>query len=116
MAAERRQQISDLYHAVRERSPEERSAYLQEACAGDDALCAEVEPLLRYGAASRISRTPATGTTLGGPRGLFPTGLRHGWQFRPYDVTRDGQRFLVPTMRPGDDFRVVLNWRTLLPR
>jgi serine/threonine-protein kinase len=63
-----------------------------------------------------VSIDPATATTLGVPRGLFPTGLRHGWQFRPYDVTRDGQRFLVPTMRPSDDFRVVLNWRTLLPR
>jgi eukaryotic-like serine/threonine-protein kinase len=63
-----------------------------------------------------VSIDPATGTTLGLPRGLFPTGLRRGWQNRPYDVTRDGQRFLVPTMRPGDDFRVVLNWRTLLPR
>lgn len=52
MAAERRQQISELYHAARERSPEERSAYLKEACAGDDALCAEVESLLRYDAAS----------------------------------------------------------------
>jgi eukaryotic-like serine/threonine-protein kinase len=63
-----------------------------------------------------VSIDPATGKTLGVPRGLFPTGLRHGYQYRPYDVTRDGQRFLVPTMRPGDDFRVVLNWRTLLPR
>jgi hypothetical protein len=63
-----------------------------------------------------VSIDPATGTALGVPRGLFPTGLRRGWQSRPYDVTRDGQRFLVPTMRPSHDFRVVLNWRTLLPR
>ena len=63
-----------------------------------------------------VSIDPATGKTLSVPRGLFPTELRHGYQYRPYDVTRDGQRFLVPTMRPGDDFRVVLNWRTLLPR
>ena len=63
-----------------------------------------------------VSIDPATGTGLGAPRGLFPTGLRHGWQHRPYDVTRDGERFLVPTMRPGDDFRVVLNWRALLPK
>ena len=33
-----------------------------------------------------------------------------------YDVTRDGQRFLIPTLRPSEDVRVVLNWRTLLPR
>ncbi len=63
-----------------------------------------------------VAIAPATGTTVGVPRGLFPTGLRRNWQSRPYDVTRDGERFLVPTMRPTDDFRVVLNWRTLLPR
>jgi hypothetical protein len=59
---------------------------------------------------------PATGITVDAPRALFPTGLRRGFQKRPYDVTADGQRFLVPTMRPPDDFRVVLNWRALLPR
>jgi Tol biopolymer transport system component len=59
---------------------------------------------------------PATGITTGAPRALFPTGLRHGFQKRPYDVTSDGQRFLVPTMRPPEPFRVVLNWRALLPR
>jgi Tol biopolymer transport system component len=59
---------------------------------------------------------PATGVTREVPRALFPTGLRRGFQKRPYDVTTDGQRFLVPTMRPPDDFRVVLNWRALLPR
>ena len=52
MAAERRQRISDLYHAARERLPEERSAYLREACGGDDRLRDEVESLLRYEVAS----------------------------------------------------------------
>ena len=62
-----------------------------------------------------VSVDPAKGTTVGVPGGLFPTGFRPE-NNRPYDVTRDGQRFLVPTLRPSDDFRVVLNWRTLLPR
>ena len=35
---------------------------------------------------------------------------------RPYDVTRDGQRFLVPTIQRPDDFRFVLNCRALVPR
>ena len=52
MAAERRQRISDLYHAARERLPEERSAYLREGCGGDDRLRDEVESLLRYEVAS----------------------------------------------------------------
>jgi Tol biopolymer transport system component len=59
---------------------------------------------------------PATGMTIGVPRTLFQTGLRRGWQKRPYDVTTDGQRFLVPTMRPPEPFRVVLNWRALLEK
>ena len=63
-----------------------------------------------------VSIDPAKGTALGAPRELFPTDLRPDYQHRPFDVTRDGERFLVPTMRPGEDFRVVLNWRTLLPR
>jgi eukaryotic-like serine/threonine-protein kinase len=63
-----------------------------------------------------VSVDPAKGTTVGVPRELFRTELRRGYQNRPYDVTRDGQRFLVPTIRPSDDFRVVLNWRALLPR
>ena len=62
-----------------------------------------------------VSIDPSTGTTVGVPRELFRTDFRTE-NNRPYDVTRDGQRFLVPTMRPSDDFRVVLNWRTLLPK
>jgi eukaryotic-like serine/threonine-protein kinase len=58
---------------------------------------------------------PAKGTTVGAPRELFRTELSRE-NNRSYDVTRDGQRFLIPTMLPSDDFRVVLNWRTLLPK
>ncbi len=63
-----------------------------------------------------VSIDPTKGTALGAPRELFPTDLRPDYQHRPFDVTRDGERFLVPTMRPSDDFRVVLNWRALLPK
>ena len=63
-----------------------------------------------------VSIDPAKGTALGAPRELFRTDLRPEYQHRPYDVTQNGERFLVPTMRPGEDFRVVLNWRTLLPK
>jgi dipeptidyl aminopeptidase/acylaminoacyl peptidase len=59
---------------------------------------------------------PTTGVATGAPRALFPTGLRRGFQRRPYDVTTDGQRFLVPTMQPPEPFRVVLNWHALLPK
>jgi hypothetical protein len=39
---DRWQQIEQLYHAALERGESLRAAYLQEACAGDDALRREV--------------------------------------------------------------------------
>jgi Tol biopolymer transport system component len=60
MEPDRRNRISHLYHAALERAPEERSAFVREACAGDEALQQEVESLLRYeSASSRFLETPA---------------------------------------------------------
>lgn len=46
MNPQRWQHIEQLYHAAQERPPQERAAWLAEACANDDALRAEVEALL----------------------------------------------------------------------
>jgi eukaryotic-like serine/threonine-protein kinase len=46
MMPERWHRIEQLYHAALERDEDRRAAYLREACAGDDALCREVESLL----------------------------------------------------------------------
>jgi eukaryotic-like serine/threonine-protein kinase len=54
----RRNQISELYHAALTRAPDERRAFLTEACGDDEALRAEVESLLRYDAESFLE-TPA---------------------------------------------------------
>lgn len=48
MKAEQWQEVERLYHAARERSGDERAAFLSEACAGNKALRGEVESLLRY--------------------------------------------------------------------
>ena len=65
MAAERRQQISELYHAARERAPEERSAFLTEACNGDDGLRQEVESLLEFESPSaQFLERPAAGVAV----------------------------------------------------
>src|SRR5262245_56672483 len=45
---DRFRQIEDLYRNASERDDSERSAFLAEACAGDDALRREVESLLGY--------------------------------------------------------------------
>ena len=46
MDAQRWRKIEALYHAAREREPEERPAYLAEACGEDEELRREVESLL----------------------------------------------------------------------
>jgi Tol biopolymer transport system component/serine/threonine protein kinase len=47
MSAERYQQAAHLYHAALEREPDERAAFLDEACGGDDELRREIESLLK---------------------------------------------------------------------
>src|SRR5262245_8548958 len=46
MEPDRWEQIERLYHAALERGPDEREAFLDEACAGDEDLRREVEGLL----------------------------------------------------------------------
>jgi eukaryotic-like serine/threonine-protein kinase len=46
MKPERWQQLDKLFHAALEREPEERAAFLDEACAGDESLRKQVETLL----------------------------------------------------------------------
>src|SRR5882672_3798921 len=60
MPAERSQQVERLYHEARERDPDQRAAFLEQACAGDNALRGEVESLLAEDAAVRtFLETPA---------------------------------------------------------
>jgi eukaryotic-like serine/threonine-protein kinase len=46
MYPERWKQVDDVLQSVRERAPEERDAFLRQACAGDQALEREVRSLL----------------------------------------------------------------------
>jgi serine/threonine protein kinase len=46
MKVERWKQVNDLFHAAVERAPEERAAFLEDACYGDESLCREVKSLL----------------------------------------------------------------------
>src|SRR5499426_1486687 len=48
MDKQRWQQIETLYYAALERAPDERAAFLADACADDSDLLREVEGLLRY--------------------------------------------------------------------
>ncbi len=46
MTPERMRQVEDIFHAARERAPSEQTAFIAQACAGDDALHREVELLI----------------------------------------------------------------------
>jgi hypothetical protein len=53
------------------------------------------------------------------PKRLFHTNLRLGTNKAIYDVTGDGQRFLVidgAIQSGSSDIEMVLNWPSLLPR
>jgi hypothetical protein len=46
MTPERWRRVEDLCHAAFERDTRERARFLEDACAGDDALLRDVESLL----------------------------------------------------------------------
>jgi eukaryotic-like serine/threonine-protein kinase len=60
MKGDRWKQVNDLFHSAVERSSEERAAFLEEACHGDEGLRREVESLLTsYGQAENFIESPA---------------------------------------------------------
>jgi eukaryotic-like serine/threonine-protein kinase len=72
MTPDRWERVKELFDAALERSPEERSGFLVEACAGDDGLRGEVRRLLaEHNQAGEFlnstpwARTVGPGTTLG---------------------------------------------------
>jgi serine/threonine protein kinase/dipeptidyl aminopeptidase/acylaminoacyl peptidase len=65
LAAERWRQVQSLYHSVLERAPSERSAFLAQACEGNEELRREVESLLASEDAAPPRETIAPGTEFG---------------------------------------------------
>ncbi len=57
--ADRWRQVEELFHRALEREGPERAAFLDEACAGDEALRREVESLLAEQTESAFMETPA---------------------------------------------------------
>src|SRR5688572_6293737 len=60
MSDRRWQHIEEICHEALEHLPDHRAAFVREACAGDAALCVEVESLL-----ANQSRADALGSGLG---------------------------------------------------
>jgi non-specific serine/threonine protein kinase len=84
MLADRWHQVETLYHSAREKRADERRAYLDSACSGDDALRREVESLLANDelAASFLETDPAEGPGQAPDR----TPVSPGEQIGPYRV------------------------------
>jgi hypothetical protein len=57
---------------------------------------------------------PTTGPVAAAPQKLFATPLRYG-NNRPYAVSADGQRFLIP-LALDDPPRLILDWRALVSK
>jgi Tol biopolymer transport system component/predicted Ser/Thr protein kinase len=89
MNAERFRQVEELYHSAREREPSERSAFLAEACQGDEELRRKVELLLAQDASNddasrgKILDRPAWEADLGQPGNAR---LTPGTQVGPYKI------------------------------
>jgi serine/threonine-protein kinase len=60
MSPERWRSIEELYHAALERTPAERTAFLADACHGDEGLKHEVESLLAQESGGKILDRPAS--------------------------------------------------------
>ena len=87
MEPDRRNRISNLYHAALMRGLGERSAFVKQACAGDEALLQEVESLLGYEAASaRFLETPAVEVVPGSLAAAHVKTEMVGRQFGPYKI------------------------------
>ena len=86
MKTERWRKIEDLYHSAGQREQGERSAFLTEACQGDERLRREVESLLSSTELSVRSNWPAYETAhlglVGIPNGRLAAGARLG----PYRI------------------------------
>ena len=83
MNPERWRRIEELYNAAQEREPEERGAFLADACRGDDELKREIERLLAHDSAGKILDTPAA-QLLNTPAKAKP--LTAGDKLGPYEI------------------------------
>src|SRR5713226_6198401 len=83
MTPERLRQIEELYHSAREREPNERAAFLAQACRGDEELRREVEQLLAQHASSdNILDRPAADLLASSTVAQWTTGTQIG----PYKI------------------------------
>jgi eukaryotic-like serine/threonine-protein kinase len=81
---ERWHQVEELYHAAKDRAPEQRSEFLAQACGGDEDLRREVESLLLADNAEALIDRPALEAVAGLLDDENP--LAPGTQLGPYRI------------------------------
>jgi predicted Ser/Thr protein kinase len=85
MTPERSRQVEQLWSQALDRDPGERKKFLQEACAGDDELCAEVESrLVRERSAKDFLEQSASFAMTVAPDAV--SGVTPGFQLGPYRI------------------------------
>jgi uncharacterized RDD family membrane protein YckC len=85
MSPDRWRQISEVYHAALTREGSKRTAFVREACAGDETLEREVESLLAQASAAIGFLTTPAATMV---RSALSDSLAPGQQFGPYRIER----------------------------
>src|SRR5262245_61780809 len=79
--------VDDVFHAAVERAPEQRTAFLAQACAGDETLRKEVESLIRsHEQAESFIESPAADLAAE----MLASGQNKpvGWTVGPYRILK----------------------------
>ena len=125
MTPERWKQIRDLFDAAVERSQEERTAFLQQACGPDQELRGEVDSLLdAHAGSSRLMAQPAAALAAASllsvlPRTARPEEAMEGRRLGPYKILRrigsGGMGSVYAAARADEQFEKIVAVKIVKP-